>query len=458
MSPKFKVLKRIARALKPRCVRKSKDKRPDVQPSAESKSCHKHPAESTFPIEIFELIIDLVWPDSDALLACALTCRAWLQRSRYNLFYSVDLHNCEHLNHLCRLLDGSPCLGTIVRELGIVPYRTQSQVLGEFPHELGGRLSRVSRLRIDINRDYYPFIAEDYFQCLGQFSSVTTLDIRRIRFPMLHDFAQLVCSFPRLTDLSCCAVTWTRKSYDREAFKPFEHSLALEHLHMKNVDWSAELVEWLLSVTSVARLESISLPAITVRDVEHVSKLLDAAGPSLRHLEIGILPGKATLVGTYPRLVHNTSLASVHLDLHEGGNWASGLLSQATSQNISLVTLSVPARMKAAKLKHYRCPEIDGALSLPQFTKLQKLVFQLNADATQMAKSDANIRRLQSDIPLWFPLSGAKNRLAFQAGNGGNSKSPVACPQFIWARTGALLSRLLQYIENYIAKSVNPLL
>ncbi|KAI0929374.1 hypothetical protein AcV7_010401 [Taiwanofungus camphoratus] len=72
----------------------------------------KH-AMAAFPTEIFELIIDVFWPNRQSLLACALTCRAWLPWSRFNICYDVQIANCDQLVAFLNLLRKEPHLGDI---------------------------------------------------------------------------------------------------------------------------------------------------------------------------------------------------------------------------------------------------------------------------------------------------------------------------------------------------------
>ncbi|KAI0929376.1 hypothetical protein AcV7_010401 [Taiwanofungus camphoratus] len=106
---------------------------------------------AAFPTEIFELIIDVFWPNRQSLLACALTCRAWLPWSRFNICYDVQIANCDQLVAFLNLLRKEPHLGDIVRVLhlaNVAKFTTQSRIIKLLPHLLLARLTNVTTLKI----------------------------------------------------------------------------------------------------------------------------------------------------------------------------------------------------------------------------------------------------------------------------------------------------------------------
>ncbi|KZT00403.1 uncharacterized protein LAESUDRAFT_764680 [Laetiporus sulphureus 93-53] len=407
MGRKFKsnkVLRRLARMFK-RKRHHSKLNGPD--------DCTQLQAGPSFPLEIFELIIDFVWPDRQALFACSLTCKAWLHRSRHNLFYSIQLRRQEHLTQLSSMVEAEPRLGRIVRELFVVPYHMQSQLFGSFPFTLGGQLPNVNRLRIDIRRDYYPYVHPDFFCAFSRFSSITTLEIHRIQFPTFGDYVMLVCALPRLTSLSCWMVDWLKKTYDPALLKEHDGRLPLNHLSMRQMNWSAELADFLLAIASIADLQSLSTYFLGSQEVEHVNRLLETAGSSLRRFAIGLPPSSGLrsqnkLIspwdGHLPRLVHNTRLSTLQLDFDGGNDWASEFLPSISSSLISDVTVRWPPLPKPLKLKHYHCDKIDIALCLPQFKKLERVVFQVVGNFDIAFASACRVEILSR-----FPLLAARN-------------------------------------------------
>ena len=63
------------------------------------------PPAGRLPQELAEYIIDNLWYHFESLLACCLTCRAWVEPSRYHLFYRRRLiyeHQYKSLSSLRR--------------------------------------------------------------------------------------------------------------------------------------------------------------------------------------------------------------------------------------------------------------------------------------------------------------------------------------------------------------------
>ena len=58
-------------------------------------------------------------PTSRAWCACALTCRAWLPRSRFNLFYEVQLRSERGVDLLVRALAEYPSFADMIYRLTI---------------------------------------------------------------------------------------------------------------------------------------------------------------------------------------------------------------------------------------------------------------------------------------------------------------------------------------------------
>ena len=284
-----KMFKRLARALKPK--HKGSAPVPQTMPTP---ALQKRMAQlPELPLDVYELIIDFVWPDREALLACALTCRAWYARSRSNLFYRVELYNLNQLSQFSAQLAADKRIGHALRELYVTPYHAQSQLLGEFPFALAGQLPAVSRLRIDIRRDFYPYIHPEFYSSLSRFASVTTLELWRVQFPTLGDFAALVCALPGLRSLACWRVDWVKKTYDARALRDCKQCLKLNSLELRDMDWSEAFADWLFMAVTVQDLRSISVLGVDTKDVEYIEHLLEAAGPSVRCLDIGITPRRS---------------------------------------------------------------------------------------------------------------------------------------------------------------------
>ncbi|KAI0750328.1 hypothetical protein C8Q80DRAFT_1060435, partial [Daedaleopsis nitida] len=67
------------------------------------------------PLELAEQTIDALWDDEVSLRACALTCHAWLSRSRVHLFRVVRVVSSYQLRSLYHLLVDNPALRPLIR-------------------------------------------------------------------------------------------------------------------------------------------------------------------------------------------------------------------------------------------------------------------------------------------------------------------------------------------------------
>ena len=168
---------------------------------------------SCVPIEVCERIIDLtrltdnggsgVEVDYHTLCSCSLVCRAWLPRSRCNMFFRVVLHTSTQQERLLSLSSHYP-----VRELELGPldvpdsYRVDLDVAGP-------AIAPLIRANI-INEIYYLacwnmvwLYPRIYLSLLSELESLKILDLHSMYFPTAGDLIGLLRCFPRLEDLTC---------------------------------------------------------------------------------------------------------------------------------------------------------------------------------------------------------------------------------------------------------------
>ncbi|KAI0754587.1 hypothetical protein C8Q80DRAFT_376110 [Daedaleopsis nitida] len=183
---------------------------------------------SVFPIELYEQIIDAVAscyprmarPHRDKTLqSCALTCTAWLPRSRMNLYRSVSFAaaGSAGLHRFARLLDSATHLQPLVSEvkltmgdhpLGAGPETREAIEI--LPIILCGRLPNIRSLRVSaMNRNGAPLaLHRAFFPCITQFATVTKLVLYNVTFARFSDFAQMILSLGNLQTLDCGQVDW----------------------------------------------------------------------------------------------------------------------------------------------------------------------------------------------------------------------------------------------------------
>ncbi|KAH9949194.1 hypothetical protein B0H21DRAFT_730066 [Amylocystis lapponica] len=198
--------------------------------SSEADSSDDEPIRTTlipvFPTEVFERIIDyssqivvgLWWydtaPDYRTLRACALTCSAWLPRSRYNLLSTVRLTTKSQLMTLAQCLSATPHFCHLVRDLRVIYYtRGNVQPLLSFPAVLAHIFPHVTTLTLQSDgRGPIPGHLDTRFTPsflpISGMTSITELNLIRISFGTPKECAYLVCELPNLRTLRCIRVYW----------------------------------------------------------------------------------------------------------------------------------------------------------------------------------------------------------------------------------------------------------
>lgn len=247
------------------------------------------------PTEVYEHMIDFLDPywveDRHALLACCLTSRAWLHRSRCRLFLSVQFSEPAQLSHFSKAIIAQPCLSDGVQKLTIEldqgnPLSTPSRLFLTFPYMLARRVKNLKCLLIQWGRA--PPFLHSFPMALSEFESITRLELNRVQFPSLIAFGRLVCALRSLSDLICLEVTWMQNGSDTSIPKRCWHRPSLTRLHLLKTCCSDGILALLFATaTSVAKLETVSLPTIKMGEMTLLGEHMKAVGTSLRHLMIG---------------------------------------------------------------------------------------------------------------------------------------------------------------------------
>ncbi|KAI0944697.1 hypothetical protein AcW1_002347 [Taiwanofungus camphoratus] len=392
------------------------------QPRVISKPPTGNPMSQTFPTEVFELVISFV-RDYKTVLACSLTCRAWVPRSRYYLFRQVQFLNPQRLDQFAELVTANPFLGSLVRELyiplGDGQHSPRSKVFAMFPFVLAHRLPAVEHLLIGpfgnnpigVNQLEIPSFHQQYLHTMSEFASITRIDLWNTRFHSLTEFGRFVCSLPGLCILNCSEVSWKTDAYSPHAFKPRKADGRLHRLFMVAVPFSADMVNWLLVPMSVtACLANIVLPSIYDNEIEHAARLLEAVGPSLHHLAIGFgvresektsgleQNGEVRDIGRVPdlkqaverrlNLRRNDCLRTIYLRFNNSGGWAQKILSQVVSDQVS---------------------RIDKTLSSKRFARMEELIFEHSPRLNQ-----DQVSWLTTEMSHRFPLMDARKIIRLQ--------------------------------------------
>ncbi|CCM01332.1 uncharacterized protein FIBRA_03381 [Fibroporia radiculosa] len=172
-----------------------------------------------FPPEITDLTIDLLNGDWQSLYNCALVCRAWFPRSRYNLLRNIRLtKHSEALMLMHRFREACIPEDQSPRELSIVEDHAPDS--RPFVHTVPSIFLRTTSsmmlesLSIDGIRWREGVVppGHPFWSSLSQLTSLTSLTLDNCRFVNFRQFQRLVYVLPQLSHLKISrGTTWSRR-------------------------------------------------------------------------------------------------------------------------------------------------------------------------------------------------------------------------------------------------------
>ncbi|KAJ8475177.1 hypothetical protein ONZ51_g6723 [Trametes cubensis] len=175
---------------------------------------------STFPQEIYDTVIDRCRRDVPTLLQCALTCRAWALRSRYNLYRTTTIQQQKQLYGFSQALAAAPQIADLVQELVLAPPRDDKPtIVRSAAAALAYKLPNVSKISI-VQPPFmitYPGVCEHVeislrtACCLTLFPRLTYLSLIDVTLSSFLDFVRLITALPCLTTLECRSMIWERR-------------------------------------------------------------------------------------------------------------------------------------------------------------------------------------------------------------------------------------------------------
>ena len=248
--------------------------------------------EPRLPIELWELVIDNLNDDeklafqNSALLACSLTCKAFLPVTRRVLFYHVHL-TCREvaesfLDIICSLPSStSPC--RYVRKLFMSDLEDGPGWISKASTVLVERLPYVTTLGFDtLIWDLLDDVCRRAI--LSGFLKVRNLDMVYSIFGTSEQMNQFISSFPSLINLYCSSTRWRRDDDGplHDALPQGLQMIALDSHH-------SLFFHRLLSRESHAShsVRALKFHYIDPADTENVGRLLETLGSRLEELDLG---------------------------------------------------------------------------------------------------------------------------------------------------------------------------
>lgn len=210
-----------------------------------------------------------------SLLACSLTCKSWLPRSRHYKFASVEFHGRRASFRDC------PIAALYVQNLVV-----QGAMVSEVEFNCCPKLQTVT-----FDSVHFSDIAIAAFHSANGCHRVTRLRLNMCR---VTNLAAIIYSFPALTSLSLEYVTWIGPADNHipatsvTGVPPLSGRLYIESHRQRYHRYSlVRLLHALSDLPHGVQFQSVEIDSAKHIWAEPLNKLLKACGPHLRSLLLG---------------------------------------------------------------------------------------------------------------------------------------------------------------------------
>ncbi|EIW55920.1 uncharacterized protein TRAVEDRAFT_60048 [Trametes versicolor FP-101664 SS1] len=363
----------------------------------------------TLPIELYEHAIDSLG-DEASLKATSLVCRAWLPRSRLNLFRVIELSLAGDLDRLAGLLSHAPHLAAYVEEIDISEnsflgvLRPAQTIAARLPVVLSAHSLVQPRLLTIHDQAWLPTRYDpDYLFSLSRLSSVTSLDLFDVIFTTLADFSIVLRALSHLTSLSVKHLDCHRQmdpetASDIGCILPSLTSLRASSYHPTTV------VDWLFRHVSMPSLRSLECEYEFSHpdNRQALGELWENAGETLEDISINITKRSASarrlpfeVIELQIDLSPCRILRTLRFDCrHERGavpdwTWLIWLLSHLTCRTLRTIAFAFESSSHALASMHTFAEELDRVLTSALFSDgLDSVVFDF--DYSDAADPDDN--------------------------------------------------------------------
>ncbi|EKM60001.1 uncharacterized protein PHACADRAFT_170587 [Phanerochaete carnosa HHB-10118-sp] len=227
---------------------------------------------SAVPVEVCEVIIDYVALESTApvpsglapqyqfrrrymdLVYCALTCRAWLPRSRYHLSTRTFINSRQKLERTTKFLKANPSMAALIRDLYICSpprpyvYDHDSHSFTHWTHLIALRLSGIipalnKLVLVDLN---WRFLHPSFFVVAPQLTStVTTLWIYSLSLSNPGRLTALLSMFSSLQNLDLVNVIFDSARRSDSGLRKAADLPNLQRVRLKRTVHLESVLSWL---------------------------------------------------------------------------------------------------------------------------------------------------------------------------------------------------------------------
>lgn len=376
------------------------------------------------------MVIDMC-SDRSTLLACALTCRAWLPRTRYNLLRIVDIHDHRQLACFAQFLTKNKAFDALVAEICIHLPPDDPRMLSLFPALLARKVTKCTRLHILRASSGPPLQihpSTGFFVLLPEFSHITKLILTSVVFSSLTELTSLVLYIRGLLDLRCTDVRWEQLPPPAETWGCRALAKGSGLLRI-DLDMQPELLNQLslrlVHLQLVSRVEVLHVTKIQpcLDDTINIGYLLQAARSSLRELHIGVIdpPDFESIVATVQYVSDGTTDGPGR---RLQGEWEARSKSRNCYVNLKKLML---CDLMSISLFHVAFHASDAYVSLlNESSRGAYRLFQFHALLCQIQSRSMQVITVDTHI-TW-------------GGGNGLPINPVFSTQF-WRRVDAILTK-----------------
>ncbi|KAH9949116.1 hypothetical protein B0H21DRAFT_173028 [Amylocystis lapponica] len=252
------------------------------------------------PLEITDHIIDYLRGRSTALCNCALTCHAWLPRSRYNLFLKMFIgsfaslealvsvsrmpHMLPHFKELYQLRLHTSDVWWPPESRHVMRPITDRPFVHLLPLFFPQLLQTAKVLKICFT-DWSAFPSHPATQFhQSTLPSLTHLTLNSCTFGSLNQCVRLISAFPSLSHLSLFDIAWHNHGSIGTACyapRPVLQSFELKGIHPER---DMIILEWI----SMAHQKAHSLRHLDLELSDPHSETLDPRSETLRRIALSI--------------------------------------------------------------------------------------------------------------------------------------------------------------------------
>ncbi|KZT67364.1 hypothetical protein DAEQUDRAFT_397811 [Daedalea quercina L-15889] len=307
----------------------------------------------SLPIELWEMVIDSLIDEPQALLACAFVCKAWFVRCRMHLTLGVlQLGHHRDVIRLSRFVRAHHAFAK--REFVSIQGSTlASKSLAHLPMftaQLAGRMPCLESLFIEHGVWRTGMTDVGFFTRVASFTSISRLTLNDVTLPSTSIFAQLVCALGRLVELYCVNVKTVKKRSGERLCLPLTRHSRLSHLTLVGPHVH-DIIEFLVDGGLAQRLSDLTLHVghVGYQHFIHMDAVayreLLAACWCLRVLHLRVRAAMTSAVNPDDVSVHYLHLGTTHklevlhlsVEPHLYGDyrfgWATTLLSYVSSSS-----------------------------------------------------------------------------------------------------------------------------